>query len=150
MHAQQRAVAILETVDWRFIAQQAPCCVLHGNPLRKALVLSRFANQTVEILHESCNLPNSHDHSGTVLEYQPGFLCLSPLPSWCLAGPKRSIREERGSVHPCDGNKQQTKRLGWIVVFCEIKTQVPKCCTAGCLLKWVTFVPCRLHSHWLE
>lgn len=150
MHAQQRTVAILKTVDWRFIAQQAGCCVLHGKPLRKALVLPRFANKTVEVLLESFNLPNSHDHSGTVLEYAPGFLCLSPLPSWCLAGSKEKYQGGTRVCTPCDGNKQQTKRLGWIVVFCEIKAQVPKCCTEGCLLKWVTFVPFRLHSHWLE
>lgn len=75
-----------------FIAQQVRCCMLHGNALRKALVVSQFANENVEVLHDSCNLPNSHDHSGTVLEYEPGVLCPSPLPSWCLADPKEKYQ----------------------------------------------------------
>lgn len=116
--------------------------MLHGNPLRKALVLPQFANKNVEVLHESYNLPNSHDYSGTVLEYEPGFLCPSPLPSWCLAGAKEKYQ---GGARVCtppaprDSNKQQKKRLGWIVVvLCEIKDRFLKYCTAACLFKWVT------------
>lgn len=150
MHAQRQTVAILETVDWRFIAQQARCCVLHGHPLRKALALPQFVNKSVEVLHElvTCQIPMTIQ--GQCWSMSQDFCVPHLYPHGALHVLKRSIREERGSVRPCDGNKQQTKRLGWIVGFCKIKAQVPKCGTAGCLLQWVTFVPFRLHSHWLE
>lgn len=134
----------------RFIAQQVRCCVLHSNPLRKALMLPQFANEMLRFcMSLTCQIPMTIQ--GQCWSMSKDFCVPHLYPHGALQVQKRSIKEEHGSVRSCDGNKQKSKRPGWIViVLCEIKAQVPKCCTAGCLFKWVIFVPFWLHSHWLE
>lgn len=93
----------------QLIAQQVRCCVLLGNALRKALMLPQFANEMLRFcMSLTCQITMTIQ--GQCWSMSQDFC--APPPSWCLEGPKRSIKEEHGSVHLCDGNKQQRKRLG--------------------------------------